>query len=120
MFVSRDFRVSGWVPQRSCTNRFRYVEKTFLCLKELLTIILLGYDVVLQNPTQDMYQIFRGHLNHASNLTYVLPNNLGTLARWWRLLDHGELVQRYCDHFFDSDQSGVVIYDIIYVALLLS
>ena len=76
--------------------------------------------MVLQNQAQETYTIFRGHLNQATTITYRVPNNLGTLTRWWQGLNHPELRQSYLEQFFDAGISGVIVYEMLYISILIS
>ena len=76
--------------------------------------------MVLQHTALETYTIFRGHLNHASTITYRVPNNLGTITRWWQGLNHPELRQSYLEQFFDASNSGFIVYEMLYISILIS
>ena len=56
--------------------------------------------MVLQHTALKTYTIFRGHLNHAATITYRVPNNLGTITRWWQGLNQPELRQSHKQYIF--------------------
>ena len=63
--------------------------------------------------------MFRAHLNQRTNLRYELNNTMGDLHRWFRALNHADLLEEYLSLSFDLEQSGVVVERVLSICLLI-
>ncbi len=112
--------------------RFQFLlDKNINCRSNLNEILHISGTMKVQNlkltlritlkTLLNKYHIFisRSHLNHNSNLFFQVPNNFGMLARWWRELNHNELMQQFVDYLLDMDTSNVIIHDLLYIVCLL-
>ena len=67
-----------------------------------------------------IYLFCRSHMNQTTNLIYKIDNkSMGEINRWYRNLNHAELVPEYIGSLIELERSGVVIDRMLSICLLI-